>query len=100
MLNLVVYEATTGIYKVNHFGIKNYELQKEMRQCTEDAGTDNRVNCAYNNRPTTHVSVVKGKRRPRLFHHREWPQSTHVASEDSTFSNKNFTFNQMDIWRR
>ena len=39
--NLVVHEVTTGLYKVDNFGIMNYELLKEVLQCRELAEIDN-----------------------------------------------------------
>jgi hypothetical protein len=48
--------GTRSNHKVNNFEIMNYELQKEVLQCSEVSETDNRGLCVYNNRSTTDVS--------------------------------------------
>lgn len=77
-LNLVAQEVTTGLYKVDNFGIMNYELLREVLQCREFAEIDNRVFFTYNNRSRTLVPVLKEERRPHLCHRRGWSHSVYV----------------------
>lgn len=76
----MVHEVTTGLYRVDNFGIMNYELQREVVQCRDFAERDFKVFCMYKNRSTTLDSVLKEERRRHLIHRRGWSHSVYVVA--------------------